>query len=185
MGGVWFESIEALSYILFPLHFSFHFSSYITTHYQWQFKGEGLRVCTPPPIRHMSFLPLAWCQKFVQWQNSTSLYNARSLIYYAIILSLVSLLHKKKLHFLNQSLDPFYQKFLDLLLTGISLRVIQERIPSLPFRQMIKWQYIRTALISVHYLISSKKTFVSVPVFTIHVIIIVLMHPKSVREKFK
>ena len=38
---------ETLSYILFPLHFSFHFSPYITTHYQWQFKGEGLRVCTP------------------------------------------------------------------------------------------------------------------------------------------
>ena len=44
---------------------------------------------------------------------------------------------------------------------------------------------IKTALISVHYLISSKKTFVSVPVFTIHVIIIVFMHSKSVREKFK
>ena len=44
---------------------------------------------------------------------------------------------------------------------------------------------IKTAFISVHYLISSKKTFVSIPVFTIHVIIIVLMHPKSVREKFK
>ena len=40
---------EALSYILFPLHFSFHFSPYTTTHYQWQFKGEGLRVCTPLP----------------------------------------------------------------------------------------------------------------------------------------
>ena len=39
---------EALSYILFPLHFSFHFSPYTTTHYQWQFKGEGLRVYTPP-----------------------------------------------------------------------------------------------------------------------------------------
>ena len=53
------EEHEALSHIPFPLHFSFHFGPYTTTHYQWQFKGEGLRVCTPPPIRHMSILPLA------------------------------------------------------------------------------------------------------------------------------
>ena len=46
-GGVG-EEHEALSHIPFPLHFSFHFGPYTTTHYQWQFKGEGLRVCTPP-----------------------------------------------------------------------------------------------------------------------------------------
>ena len=44
---------------------------------------------------------------------------------------------------------------------------------------------IKIAFISVHYLISSKESFVSVPVFTIQVMIIVLMHPKSVREKVK